>query len=79
MRLALNDLNAIVNLSFFVLVMSVTNRPLTHDLPVERMPHLARNFYPKRLGRLSAGNYTDQSLFHRCTLFRLRIPAHAES
>ncbi|MFT5325383.1 MAG: hypothetical protein ACI8P0_003252 [Planctomycetaceae bacterium] len=79
MRLALNDFNPVIDPSFFVLVMGVTNCPLPDDLPIERVPNFARHFYAKRLGRLCAGNNTNQSLFQRSTLFRLRFHAHAES
>jgi hypothetical protein len=49
MWLALDDLNSIIYLSFFPLVMSVTNCSLTHNFPVERVTHLARHFYTKSL------------------------------
>jgi len=49
MRLTFNNLNSIIDLSFFFLVMSVTNGPLTHDFPIEWMTYFTWHFYTKSL------------------------------
>ena len=73
MRPAFDNLNTIVDLRFFVLVVSVTDSSLAYDLAIKWVPNFTWHFHPQGLRRFCTGDNTNQCLFQRITLFQASI------